>query len=148
MAAGRYAALLEPSKPPAPQATPQPGQEKHEPSLASQADKTKTIPSIKQSTVQSTKQPTRQFTRQSTKQSTEPNDKDIVSKPKGFYITYRLDKRLNNAVDYLQEKHGIKKVDRSLILNAMLDTDEKWTDEALDKLVDPILSILTSRLLS
>src|SRR2546427_12501162 len=148
MAAGRYAALLEPSKPPASQATPQPGQEKQESSLASQADKTKTIPSIKQSTVQSTRQPTRQFTKQSTKQSIEPNDKDIVSKPKGFYITYRLDKRLNDAVDYLQEKHGIKKVDRSLILNAMLDTDEKWTDEALDKLVDPLLSILTSRLLS
>ena len=149
MASGRYAALLEPSKPPAPQATPQSGQEKQESSpLVLPADKTKTISSIKQSTVQSTKQPTRQFTRQSTKQSTEPNDKDIVSKPKGFYITYRLDKRLNNAVDYLQEKHGFKKVDRSLILNAMLDTDEKWTDEALDKLVDPLISILTSRLLS
>ena len=48
----------------------------------------------------------------------------------------------------VNRRHGIKKVDRSLILNAMLDTDEKWTDEALDKLVDPLLSILTSRLLS
>ena len=71
-----------------------------------------------------------------------------MNKPRGFYITYRLDKRLNEAVEYLQKKHGIKKIDRSLLINAMLDAEEQWTDEALDTLVGPIISILTSRLLS
>lgn len=105
-------------------------------------------PPIPPSPAEATKQSTRKFTKQSMKQSTEPNDKDVVNKPKGFYITHRLDKRLNHAVKYLQEKHGIKKVDRSLVVNALLDTDTTWTDEALDTLVDPIISILTSRLLS
>jgi hypothetical protein len=122
-----------------------PAQENHaSPAL----DKPKASPPIQPSPAQSTKQSTRKFMKQSTKQSTEPNDKDVVNKPKGFYITHRLDKRLNHAVKYLQEKHGIKKVDRSLVINALLDTDATWTDEALDHLVDPIINILTSRLLS
>lgn len=146
---GRYDALLQPSKPPAPQAAPKPVEESHElPPSPTQETKTKTSLPTKLSLPQSTKQSTRQFTKQSTKQSIESNENDIVNKPKGFYITYRLDKRLNEAVDYLQKKHGIKKVDRSLLINALLDIDEKWTEEALDKLVDPIISILTNRLIN
>ena len=132
---GRYGILLEKTKPPAPQAA--------VPLPVKQPQITGTTQSIEEKTPQSI----RKFTRQSTKQSTNTSDNGTVDRPKGFYITHRLDQRLDTAVQYLQEKHGIKKVDRSLILNAMLDTDERWTDEALEALVDPILSILTSRLI-
>jgi hypothetical protein len=69
-----------------------------------------------------------------------------VERPKAFYITKRLDHRLDEAVRYYQDVHGIKKVDRSAIVNAMLDTDANWTDEALDQSVSRIMSLLTSRL--
>ena len=96
-------------------------------------------------------QPTSQSTHQSVNQSvdrlTDKTDIQVVDRPKSFYITNRLDQRLNMAVQYLQERRGIKKVDRSVLINAKLDTDEQWTHEALDQLVDPILSILTSRLI-
>src|SRR5690242_19333248 len=44
----------------------------------------------------------------------------IVDRPKAFYITEGLDEKLDKAVTYLQKKHGIKKVDRSVIVNALL----------------------------
>src|SRR2546429_4202744 len=99
--------------------------------------------SISQSTGQSVSQPTEQQTRQSVPLS----DKLTVDRPKSFYITLRLDKRLDEAVRYFQEVHGIKKVDRSILMNAMLDTDENWTDEALDLLVEKILQLLTNKLI-
>jgi hypothetical protein len=72
----------------------------------------------------------------------------IVDRPKGFYITEALDEKLDKAVTYLQKKHGIKKVDRSIIVNALLDKETLWTDEALDQLVERVVSQLTSRLIS
>ena len=72
----------------------------------------------------------------------------IVDRPKAFYITEALDEKLDKAVTYLQKKHGIKKVDRSVIMNALLDNDALWTDEALDQLVERVVSQLTSRLIS
>ena len=72
----------------------------------------------------------------------------IVDRPKAFYITESLDEKLDKAVTYLQKKHGIKKVDRSVIVNALLDNDTLWTDKALDQLVDKVVSQLTSRLMS
>jgi hypothetical protein len=96
---------------------------------------------------QSTSQSTRQSVNQPADRRADKTDVQIVDRPKSFYITNRLDQRLNSAVQYLQERHGIKKVDRSVLLNAKLDTDEQWTHEALDQLVSPILSILTSRLI-
>ena len=56
--------------------------------------------------------------------------------------------KLDQAVTYLHKKHGIKKVDRSVIVNALLDNDALWTDEALDQLVESVVSQLTSRLMS
>jgi hypothetical protein len=97
-----------------------------------------------QSTRQSTHQPTRQFINQST--SRPPTH--IVDRPKAFYITEGLDEKLDQAVTYLQKKHGINKVDRSVIVNALLDNDALWTDEALDQLVERVVSQLTSRLMS
>jgi hypothetical protein len=58
-----------------------------------------------------------------------------------------LDKRLDEAVRYFQEVHGIRKVDRSILVNAMLDTDAQCTDEALDGLVERVLRLLTKKLM-
>ena len=97
-------------------------------------------------------QPVHQSTSQSTNQLiNHPTSRPIsrvVDRPKAFYITEGLDEKLDNAVTYLQKKHGIKKVDRSVIVNAFLDNDTLWTDEALDQLVERIVSQLTSRLIS
>jgi hypothetical protein len=96
--------------------------------------------------------PMSQSTRQSTGQLiSQPINQPftrIVDRPKAFYITEGLDEKLDQAVTYLQKKHGIKKVDRSVIVNALLDNDALWTDEALDQLVERVVSQLTSRLMS
>ena len=97
-------------------------------------------------------QPTPQSTGQSTSQLmsqpiSQPFTK-IVDRPKAFYITEALDEKLDKAVTYLQKKHGIKKVDRSVIVSALLDDETLWTDEALDQLVERVVSQLTSRLMS
>ena len=93
-------------------------------------------------------QSTSQSTNQLINQPTSRPISRIVDRPKAFYITEGLDEKLDNAVTYLQKKHGIKKVDRSVIVNAFLDNDTLWTDEALDQLVERIVSQLTSRLIS
>ena len=96
--------------------------------------------------------PTHQSTRQSTNhlinQPTNRPFTKIVDRPKAFYITENLDENLDKAVNYLQKKHGIKKVDRSVIVNALLENDTLWTDEALDQLVERVVSQLTTRLIS
>jgi hypothetical protein len=103
--------------------------------------------SADQSVDQSINQSTSQSTSQSTKQSINKfSSNDIVDRPKAFYITVRLDKRLDDAVRYFQDVHGIKKADRSTVVNAMLDTDENWTENSLDGLVSRLISQLTSRL--
>jgi hypothetical protein len=93
-------------------------------------------------------QSTRQSTNQSIGQPTSRSFTKIVDRPKAFYITEGLDDNLDKAVNYLQKKHGIKKVDRSVIVNALLDNDTLWTDEALDQLVERVVSQLTNRLIS
>jgi hypothetical protein len=96
----------------------------------------------------STSQSTRQSTNQSINQPTNRPFTKIVDRPKAFYITEGLDENLDKAVNYLQKKHGIKKVDRSVVVNALLDNDTLWTDEALDQLVERVVSQLTNRLIS
>jgi hypothetical protein len=95
-----------------------------------------------------TNQSASQSTNQSISQPTSRSFSRIVDRPKAFYITESLDEKLDKAVTYLQKKHGVKKVDRSVIVNALLDNDTLWTDEALDQLVDRVVSQLTSRLVS
>ncbi|SRR6266702_1054446 len=96
---------------------------------------------------QPTDQPTSRPAHQPTEQSTHLSEDRTVERPKSFYITLRLDKRLDEAVRYFQEVHGIKKVDRSILLNALLDTETHWTDEALDLLVTRIIHLLTKKLM-
>ena len=69
-----------------------------------------------------------------------------MEKPRAFYITERLDRRLDEAVRYFKEEHGIKKVDRSVVVTAMLDTEARFSQDALDQLVDRVIEQLTSRL--
>ena len=95
---------------------------------------------------QSTNQSTNQSSSQSTSRQTNRPDNSIVDRPKAFYILNRLDKSIDNAVRYYQEQHSIRKVDRSVIVNAILDDPKLWTDESLDRLVDRVISQLTSRL--
>ena len=120
--------------------------------LEKKKEKEKSAPTPpQQSITQSTSQPTSQSVSQSTDQQTSRSpvlsDQKTVERPKSFYITMRLDKRLDEAVRYFQEAHGIKKVDRSILVNAMLDSDANWTNEALDVLVDRILQLLTNKLI-
>jgi hypothetical protein len=97
------------------------------------------------STTQSTRQSTDRLTRHPVSQSTGSLNK-ILEKPKAFYITERLNQRIDEGVRYFQEKHNIKKVDRSVVLTAMLDNEAYWTEEALDLLVDRVINQLTHRL--
>jgi hypothetical protein len=109
-----------------------------------------TAQSINQSTNRSTDLSTSQLTSHTTNQSiSQPayaSRSKIVDKPKAFYITEQLNKRLDDAVRYFQEKHGIKKVDRSTLVNVLLDNDANWSEEALDLVLDRVISQLTSRL--
>jgi hypothetical protein len=50
-------------------------------------------------------------------------------------------------VRYFKEQHGIKKVDRSTIVNAVLDNDALWTEDALDRMVEQVITQLTKRLM-
>jgi hypothetical protein len=68
-----------------------------------------------------------------------------MEKPRGFYITEGLNQRLNDAVRYFQEVHGIRKVDRSIVVSAMLEEEANWNETALDQLVERVRSQLTNR---
>ena len=148
--------------------SPLPAEETHNPSAvdgptssaASQpsdaADESKTAipkaPLRRRSSGRASDQSTNQSIDQSTdrgpvrwRQAPIPGSK-IVDRPKGFYITERLDARLDEAVRYYQQVHGLRKVDRSVIVTSILDNDELWSEESLDALLDRIISQLTSRL--
>jgi hypothetical protein len=74
------------------------------------------------------------------------SNNSLMQKPVGFYISPHLDERLDTAVRYYKEKHGFRKVDRSVVLNALLESGENWTDQALDLLVSRVITILTRKL--
>jgi hypothetical protein len=71
-----------------------------------------------------------------------------MEKPRAFYITERLNQRLDEAVRYYQEKHRLKKVDRSVLVTVLLDNEANWTEESLDLLLDKVINQMTSRLTS
>ncbi len=101
---------------------------------------------ISETTNQPVSQPIGQSTSRSADQLTSQTTGGLVERPKSFYITRRLDKRLDDAVRYFQEHHSLKRADRSTIVNAILDNDAVWSDESLDRLVDRVIAQLTSRL--
>lgn len=105
-------------------------------------------------THQETHQSTEQSINQSTHRSIDPlmnrlsgsSGNRVMDKPRAFYITERLNQRIDEAVRYYQEKHNLKKVDRSIVVTTLLENETNWTDEALDLLVDRIIGQLTNRL--
>jgi hypothetical protein len=81
-----------------------------------------------------------------TSRLTHPDTSKVMDKPRGFYITEQLNKHIDEAVRYYQEKHNLKKVDRSIVVTALLENESHWTEEALDLLLDRVISQLTNRL--
>jgi hypothetical protein len=143
---GMFSKLINPNT--AKPADPQNVERKREDSLSPLPAKPKRRPQKAISQPKPFSQSTSQLTNQSSNQSTNRPFTKIVDRPKAFYITEGLDEKLDRAVTYLQKNHGIKKVDRSVIVNALLDNDTLWTDEALDQLVERVVSQLTNRLIS
>ena len=70
----------------------------------------------------------------------------VMDKPRGFYITEGLNQQIDQAVRYYQENHNLKKVDRSIVVTALLDNETNWTEETLDLLLDKVIRQLTNRL--
>jgi hypothetical protein len=69
----------------------------------------------------------------------------ILGRPRGFYISRRLDRQLDRAVAYLKEQHGLRKVDRSVLVTTLLDRDELWTEAALDQVVERVAEEVNGR---
>ena len=68
----------------------------------------------------------------------------VVEKPKAFYITQKVDRWLDEAVRYLQEK-GLYKVDRSILVNALLHQPDFFKHDSLDRLRSQLLAHLTNK---
>ena len=68
----------------------------------------------------------------------------VVEKPRAFYITKKVDHWLDEAVRYLQEK-GLYKVDRSILVNALLHNPELFNPASLDRLRNQLLAHLTNK---
>jgi hypothetical protein len=98
------------------------------------------------STTQSIDQSIDRLTDRLTSRLTHPVSSKVMDKPRGFYITEQLNKRIDEAVRYYQEAHNLKKVDRSIVVTALLENESNWTEEALDLLLDRVISQLTNRL--
>ncbi|SRR6266496_2313429 len=117
--------------------------------LPSPAQQEASLPNGNQPTAQSTKQSTDKSTGRlsntSINQSISHANK-VMDKPRGFYITEGLNQRIDQAVRYYQENHNLKKVDRSIVVTALLDNETNWTEETLDLLVDKVIGQLTNRL--
>jgi len=98
------------------------------------------------STEQSINPSTNRSIDQSTHQGAGAPMNKVMEKPRGFYITERLNQRIDETVRYYQEKHHLRKVDRSIVVTALLDNEANWTEETLDLLLDKVISELTRRL--
>ena len=129
-----YTQLMNLEKKPKKQVTPPPAQQ------------TSPDQSTEQSINQSTDQSINRLTERLTNRFNHPASIKVMDKPRGFYITEQLNKHIDEAVRYYQERHNLKKVDRSIVVTALLDNETNWTEEALDLLLDRILNQLTSRL--
>jgi hypothetical protein len=71
----------------------------------------------------------------------------VVSRPVSFYIPEVINHKIDEAVDYMDKRHGTR-VDRSAIVSAILGNPALWEPESLNGLVDQAVGQLTSRLTS
>ena len=101
--------------------------------------------STSQSTDQSINRPINQPIDQSTNRMTNVDELGpVVEKPKAFYITQKVDRWLDEAVRHCQEK-GLYKVDRSILVNALLHNPELFKPESLTELRNRLLAHLTNK---
>jgi hypothetical protein len=123
------------------------------PKVTSKPKEKKTVEKKETHNMQSTKQLTDQSTNRQTDQSVNQQtdlliDIDelgpVVEKPKAFYITQKVDRWLDEAVRYLQER-GLYKVDRSILVNALLHNPENFKPASLDELRKQLLAHLTNK---
>src|SRR5579859_718103 len=99
------------------------------------ADSSQPTKSIDHTTNQSINQSMNRAIEQSIASPSPISENRVMDKPRGFYITEQVNQRIDKAVRYFQEKHGLKKVDRSIVVTAILENEALWTDEALDLLL-------------
>jgi hypothetical protein len=118
--------------------------EKQKKKQVSSAQEQQDVPD--KSTMQSIDQSIDRLADRLTSRLTHPVSSKVMDKPRGFYITEQLNKRIDEAVRYYQEAHNLKKVDRSIVVTALLENESNWTEEALDLLLDRVISQLTNRL--
>lgn len=90
--------------------------------------------SADQSTGRSAGQPTNQLTGK------------VVDRPVSFYIPIIINQKVDEAVTYYRENFS-KSIDRSAVVSALLGKADIWTEEALNKSADDVISQLTSRLI-
>jgi hypothetical protein len=68
----------------------------------------------------------------------------VVERPRAFYITEQVDRWLDEAVRYLKRK-GLHKVDRSVLVNAILHNPALFSPGALDAMRARLLAHLTNK---
>lgn len=101
----------------------------------------KTSKSTDQPTEQSTNRPVNRLTDQSIDVETLGS---IVERPRAFYITLKVDRWLDEGVRHLRKK-GLHKMDRSVLLNALLHDENLFKPKALDQMRKRFLAHLTNR---
>lgn len=120
-----------------------------DPGVRKQSNKRKvskeTNQSIDQSTDRSIGRPTGRLTDQLTQSL---NDIDnlgpVVEKPRAFYITQKVDRWLDEAVRHLRDK-GMHKVDRSIMINALIHDEELYKPSILKLFRKRLLAHLTNK---
>jgi len=138
-----YAALLNAEKK---KNSPSPAPAPQEVKLTPERTEQSRNQSTPQSATQSTDPSIDRLTNRLISRLTNPTGSKVMDKPRGFYITEQVNKRIDEAVRYYQEKHNLSKVDRSIVVTALLENESNWTEEALDLLLDRVISQLTNRL--
>ena len=100
---------------------------------------------VDQSTDQSTKRPVNRSTDRSTDQLSKVDTLGpIVDRPRAFYITQKVDRWLDEAVRYLRDK-GIYKMDRSVLVNALIHNPDLYEPDSLEKMRQRLLAHLTNK---
>ena len=100
---------------------------------------------VDQSTDQSTKRPVNRSTDRSTDQLSKVDTLGpIVDRPRAFYITQKVDRWLDEAVRYLRDK-GIYKMDRSVLVNALIHNPDLYEPDSLEKIRKRLLAHLTNK---
>ena len=97
-------------------------------------------PSLPHPADRSDDQSASRFIDQSTHQLMGP----ILTKPVGFYLPEIINRQIDEAVYYYRTKRGMK-VDRSLVISALLGDPQIWTPEYLDQLANKVMAQLINR---